>query len=202
MKKLGILISLLFAITIFTACKPIEEISKPEDSSLIDVEEKGTLVIGAYEKGAPMTSRSDDGRWSGFDIELAEMVADKLNVKLEIVPVTPEDAELQLEAGKIDAIWTRYSITEERCTNLEFTKPYINNEQIFVINDKSTVQAVADLKGLILGVQKGSYAEDLLDKDTNFRKNLRILKSYDDILTAMRHLITNDGIDVVLGENK
>ncbi|MDR2457618.1 MAG: transporter substrate-binding domain-containing protein, partial [Clostridiales Family XIII bacterium] len=144
--------------------------------------------------------KDKNGEWAGFDIEFAQLICDKLKLKLEIVSVTEENADIALSTGKIDAILMGYSISIERNKKMDFSKPYINNKQVFVVNSSSMVTDISGLKGYILGVEKNSYAEDLIDKDTKFRKTLKLLKSYDNIATAMKNLVTNNGVDAILGD--
>ncbi|MDR3242913.1 MAG: transporter substrate-binding domain-containing protein, partial [Clostridiales Family XIII bacterium] len=78
------------------------------DASLSNITEKGVLVIGCDDTFAPMEFRDIDGRVVGFDIDLANAVADYIGVELEVKAIDWRTKELELSNGNIDVIWNGY----------------------------------------------------------------------------------------------
>lgn len=203
-KKTSILmLALLLALSIFAVgCggSDDKDASTAEDTSLADIQEKGTLVLGCDDEFPPMGFRDEDGNLVGFDIELAEAVCEKLGVKLEEKPINWDSKELELSNKNIDVIWNGYSIDADRNEKVEFTKPYLNNEQLIAVKADSDVQSKADLAGKVLGVQAESAAYKLIIKDEKFNDSLKELREYDTYQNAMIDLLNGNRIEGVAGD--
>lgn len=208
LKKTSILmLALLLALSVFAVgCggsdseADKEEPAATEDTSLKDVQEKGTLILGCDDKFAPMGFVDEDGNLTGFDIELAEAVCEKLGVELEPKPIDWKSKELELQNKKIDVIWNGYSIDADRNKKVEFTKPYLQNEQLIAVRADSDIKTKADLKDKVLGVQTDSAAETVVNEDTEFVDSLKELRQYDDYQNAMMDLKGGSRIDGVAGD--
>ena len=79
-----------------------------------DTLDKETLVLGFDDTFIPMGFKGEDGEYTGFDIELAEAVGEKLGKKIELQPIDWQMKESELKNGNIDFIWNGLSITSER----------------------------------------------------------------------------------------
>ena len=76
MKKLfALLLALLLALTCLTACG-----AKDSGSDLAAIQKKGKMIVGITDY-APMDYKDENGNWTGFDAELAQMVCKELNVE-------------------------------------------------------------------------------------------------------------------------
>lgn len=206
LKKTSILmLALLLALSVFAVgCggsdKDKDDSAKAEDTSLTDIQESGKLVLGCDDKFAPMGFVDEDGNLTGFDIELAEAVCKNLGVELEAKPIDWKSKELELTSKKIDVIWNGYSIDAERNEKVEFTKPYLRNEQLIAINIDSDIKSKEDFKDKVLGVQTDSAAESVVNDDKEFLGSLKELRQYDDYQNAMMDLKGGNRIDGVAGD--
>lgn len=95
-------------------CGKSEEPAADVDTSLTDLQAKGTMVVGVDDAFPPMGFIGDDGEITGFDVELAKLVAEKLGVETVIQPIDWSAKEMELNGGNIDVIWNGYTITAER----------------------------------------------------------------------------------------
>lgn len=175
---------------------PIDEGNGDEnivaDTSLIDLQARGVLVIGCDDAFPPMGFVGDDGAITGFDIELGQMVAEKLGVKAEAKPIDWSAKELELKGGKIDVIWNGYTIDKARNQQVEFTKPYLYNEQVLVVAADSPYQTKADLAGKVVGAQVDSSGlKSLLKANKAFADTLKDIPEYEDYLYALLDLGTS-----------
>ena len=198
-KKSGLILTLVLLLTlsIFAAgCGS----GDTKDTSLSDIQKKGELILGCDDKFPPMGFRDPDGNLVGFDLELAEAVCEKLEVKLNATPIDWSSKEMELESGKIDVIWNGYSISADRNKKVEFTKPYLQNEQTIVVRADSDIQTKEDLAGKILGTQLESAAESVVNEDTQFRESLSDLRGFADFQNAMLDLETSNRLDGVAGD--
>lgn len=125
------------------------------------------LVIGVDDTFAPMGFRDEKNELVGFDIDLANAMAEKMDIEIEFQPIDWAMKETELNGKNIDMIWNGYTITEKRKEQVAFTEPYLENRQIIVVLADSTIQTKDDLKGITLSVQKESSAlEAVLAEET------------------------------------
>jgi polar amino acid transport system substrate-binding protein len=167
------------------------------DSSLEDVLAKGELILGCDDSFAPMGFRDQKGDIVGFDIDLARGVAEKLGVELVIKPINWQTKEMELTNGNIDVIWNGYSITAARDLEVEFTKPYLNNEQLYVVRADSDIQSVADLAEKVLGCQIDSAAQSAIEADAELSASIAELTKYDQYQDALYDLKISDRVAAV-----
>ena len=197
-KKFSILLILVLMMSIFAAGCGGNEPAGETDSSLTDLQEKGTMIVGIDDQFPPMGFVGEDGEITGFDVELSKLVAEKLGVDAEIQPIDWSAKEMELNTGNIDMIWNGYTITAERIEQVEFSKPYLNNEQVLVVANDSAFQSKADLEGKIVGAQVESAGLAALNADTDFVGTLADVPEYDDYMMALLDLGSSrlDGIAI------
>lgn len=129
-----------------------------------------SLVVGMTSGYAPYVSLDEKGKYEGFDIDVAELLAKKLNKKLVLKDLgSMPSLMLALKQGKIDALIWAVSITEERLKTLEMV--YYQGDKMvempFLFWNKSpeNLQSLADLGGKReVCVEAGSFQEDVLRK--------------------------------------
>lgn len=168
------------------------------DTSWEDIKEKGYFVVGLDDAFPPMGFRDENNEIVGFDIDLAKEAAKKLGVDVKFQPIAWDAKVEELDSGNIDVIWNGLSVTEERKTQMLFTKPYIKNRQVIVVNADSTIATKADLVGKKIGIQAGSSAQDAVMADTATYELIKDnLLEFDDNVSAMRDL-QGGGIDAVV----
>ena len=71
-------------------------------------------------------------------------------------PIDWDMKETELTNGTIDLIWNGYSATDERREKVQFTIPYMKNEQVLVSKKSSHISQASDMAGKVLGAQAGS----------------------------------------------
>ncbi|AUM94352.1 TPA: transporter substrate-binding domain-containing protein [Clostridium botulinum] len=186
MKKKNILFSILIMGLIFmlTGCGN----KSKEDTSLKDIKDKGEFVVGLDDSFPPMGFKNDKGEIVGFDIDLAKEVAKKMGVKVVFKPVQWDGVVLSLNNKDIDVIWNGLTITEKRKEQINFSKPYVENKQIIVVNNDSNIKSKKDLNKKTVAIQLGSSSEVALDSDKGFVKSLKELKKYSNNTEALMDL--------------
>jgi polar amino acid transport system substrate-binding protein len=117
-KKVSIFLVLVLVLSVFAVgcgggASEDTAANKDADTSLTDLQAKGTLVVGIDDQFPPMGFRDEKGDLTGFDVELAKMVAEKLGLKAEIQPINWDAKEMELNSGNIDVIWNGYTITAD-----------------------------------------------------------------------------------------
>lgn len=140
--------------------------------------DKTELIMGLDDTFAPMGFRDEKGELVGFDIDLANEVASRLDVTMKFQPIDWSMKETELNAGNIDFIWNGYTITKDRKEKVAFSKPYLENSQIIVVLADSTVNSKADLAGLPIAVQAESSALDAINAEPDFVKSVKELVEF------------------------
>lgn len=106
----------------------------------------------------------EGGEVVGFDVDMVDLVAEKLGVKQEIVDVQFDviKSGAALNAGQCDIAAAGMTITEERKANLDFSVPYFDEVIALMVGKDSGVKSLDDVKskGLKLGVQAGTTSLD------------------------------------------
>ena len=157
MKKLFVIVlALALALTCFTAC------GATVDSDLKTIQKNGKIVVGITDY-APMDYKDENGQWTGFDAELAQLFAKELGVDCEFYVIADWGKKfLELETNQIDAVWNGMTITEEAMLNSSVSDPYVVNAQVVVM--KSDVLANfpdgESMKDLTIAVENGSAGQD------------------------------------------
>lgn len=172
-KKIMIVAIIATLGTSLIACKGTTENKASETKATESTLDKEELVIGLDDTFVPMGFKDESGELVGFDVELAEAVAKKLNKKIKFQPINWSMKETELDSGNIDLIWNGYSITDERKEKVEFSKAYLNNTQVIVTLADSNIKTKADLAGKKVGAQDGSTAVDAVEAGGE------IIKSFD-----------------------
>lgn len=184
MKKLTVFTLLLTILFAFLGCKS----KSTSDNSLNDIKKKSNFVLGLDDTFPPMGFRDQSGDIVGFDIDLAKEVAKRMGVEIKLKPVEWNGVILSLNNKDIDLIWNGMTITEERKEKINFSKPYLDNRQIIIVLNKSTISGKADLAKKIIGLQMGSSSENALASDEELSKAVKEVKKYSNNAEALLDL--------------
>lgn len=126
------------------------------------IEEKGEMIIG-YTVYMPF---AEMGATSGFDIELAKMVAEKLGVKVKFQIIQDwNNKVVELNGLTIDVIWNAMTISDDLKKVIDISDPYIENQQVVVVpkGKSADFSEKASLTGKKVVVENGSAGEKTLD---------------------------------------
>ncbi|MFF2128182.1 transporter substrate-binding domain-containing protein [Streptomyces olivochromogenes] len=109
-----------------------------------------------------------DGKVQGFDVALIDLVAGDLGVKQAIVDTPFENFKTGafLNSGQCDLAAAGMTITPERKKNVDFSDPYFDATQAVLVDKKSGVDSLADVKakGKKLGAQAQTTGEEYAAK--------------------------------------
>jgi L-cystine transport system substrate-binding protein len=132
-------------------------------ADLLDtVKSRGTLRIAVEGTYPPFNFKDKQtGELTGFDVDVAKLLAAKLGVKPEFVTTEWSGILAGLAAGKYDVISNQVGITPEREKAFDFSDPYtISAAQLIVRKDEQRKFGnLEDLKGKKVGVGQGSNYE-------------------------------------------
>lgn len=123
-----------------------------------------TLVVGFDQSYPPYGFIGDDGKATGFDLDLAQAVAEKNGWKVELQPIDWDAKDALLAQGNINCIWNGFTM-EGREDGYTFSDAYMLNEQVIVVKAGSDITDFAGLSGKAVMTQVDSAALDVLEGD-------------------------------------
>ena len=156
-KMMTLVLALVMIATLFAGCG-----ASKSDSDLKNIEKAGKIVVGITDY-APMDYKDDNGEWTGFDAEFAELFAAELGVECEFYEIADWGKKfMELETKQIDAVWNGMTITEEATSNSSVSNPYVVNAQVVVMKADAVANYAdaASLAGLTIAVESGSAGEE------------------------------------------
>lgn len=126
---------------------------------LQDILSKGVVRIGVPLDAPPFGAQDENRKPVGFDIELAEMVAKGLGVKLEMQQITGANRIPFLLTDKVDIVISVMGLTPERAKQIQFTAPYANTFLAVYGPKSSSVASPATLGSARVAAAKGTTQE-------------------------------------------
>ena len=155
MKKHWAFLPIGAAALFLSACGSSDSADNTDSSStegetdlLAEIQEEGTLVIGTEGTYPPFTFHDDSGELTGFDVEIAREVADRLGVEAEFLETQWDAMFAGLDAERFDMVANQVGINEERQESYDFSEPYITSTAVLVVAEgNEEIQSFDDLEG-------------------------------------------------------
>jgi len=164
-----------------------EASSKESKTDTAAIDADGVFTVGFDQDFPPMGFVGDDGEFTGFDLELAAEVAKRLGMEIKYQPIAWDAKEMEIESGNIDVIWNGFT-TNGRENDYTWSKPYMENKQVFVVSKDSGITKVEDLKGKKVEVQVDSSGEKALAENKELSDSFAELITTADYNTAFQDL--------------
>lgn len=153
------------------------------DSPVLDrIASTGVLKVGMSGNQAPMNAKSRSGQLIGLEVDLANILASAMDVKLEPVVMPFSELLSALKAGKVDIVMSGMTITANRSATVSFVGPYMLSGKSILT--KSKTLAMADEAGdinkseLTLTALQGSTSQQFIEKNL-LQVKLETAKDYD-----------------------
>jgi polar amino acid transport system substrate-binding protein len=96
----------------------------PAKADMQDILDRGVIRIGTQMDDPPFGSIDASGKPTGFDVELGEMIAKALGVKVQLEQIIGANRIPFLLTKKIDLVISAMGATPERAVQVMFTSPY------------------------------------------------------------------------------
>ncbi|MFW0184044.1 transporter substrate-binding domain-containing protein [Rothia sp. CCM 9418] len=146
----------LSALTL-TGCQSTDSTTAEGDPKLVT---SGELTVCTNSPYKPFEFEQD-GKIVGYDMDIAQAIADKLKLKLNISNTGFEglDSGVALSSGQCDIAISGITKTEERATKMSFTEPYLNDNLGILVPKDSTIANADNLKDQKVAVQQATSGE-------------------------------------------
>ena len=152
--------------------------------------DKKVLEMATSADFPPFESRNTAGEFEGFDIDLANYIADELGYELKINDMKFDGLIGALQSERIDMVLSGMSATDERKKNVDFSTEYNQSGEMFITLKDSDIKTIEDLKGKKLGVQLGTIQEDGANKIKKETVDFEI-KAVDSANVLIQELLSN-----------
>ena len=134
------------------------------DDELAQIQESGKLKVGVEGTYPPYTYHDDNGELTGFDVEVAKAIADKLGVEADFTESDWDSLLAGIDSGRLDTVINAVSITPEREEKYDFAGPYFYiTQQIVVAKDNDDIVDMASLDGKKMANTATTAYLDLLE---------------------------------------
>jgi polar amino acid transport system substrate-binding protein len=204
MKMKKYLVSLVLAmITLVTVVVPAQSVqaqTTQEDAVYDKIKESGEFVVGLSADYAPYEFHADvNGQDTivGFDVSIARKIASDMGVKLKIEELGFDALLGALKTGKVDAVISGMSPTQERLKEVDFSDSYLRVDQKVVVRkaDKNKFNSTKDFKGVGVAAQKQTIQEALIKTEMTGAKGTSLQRVPDLIMN-----LTNKKVDAAVLE--
>ena len=123
-------------------------------------------IVGIDGSYPPYSYMGTDGRYTGFDVESIQWIAERMGFDVVIVAVPWDGIISALQARQIDMIYSGMTITPERAAQVSFSKPYLKIPQSIAVRSDSSTTIEDILAGrVVIGVQRGTMGEMWAEKE-------------------------------------
>ncbi|ADH69789.1 MULTISPECIES: glutamate ABC transporter substrate-binding protein [Nocardiopsis] len=158
-----------------------------EEESLLDAD---TLTVGVKTDQPNLGLEDGSGGITGFDVDVAFYIADRLGFAaedVEVTGVTSADREEKLISGEVDMVVATYSITPARKTQVTFGGPYyVAKQDVLVRAEDTDVRGVRDLEDRSVCQGEGSYSAVRISEGLGIGIEQREAPSYSACIDALR----------------
>lgn len=151
--------------------------SKSDGIAQIKTVEAGKLTLATNAEFPPYEYHDGD-KIVGIDMDIADAIAKKLGLEVQIEDIAFDSVILEVTSGKADIGLAGISATDERKQSVDFSDTYTTSKQLIIVKDDSPIKGSKDLEGKTVGVQTGTTG-DILASDIKDVKPERYDKGMD-----------------------
>ncbi len=138
--------------------------AQAQDTSLSSILARKSIAIGIPTDFPPYGFMGPDFKPQGVDVSAAQLIADKLGVKAELVPVSTPNRIPYLQTKKIDLIVSALGKNPEREKVIDFSLAYAPFYQAIFGPKNLPLKSFADLAGKTIAVTRGTIQDDVLQQ--------------------------------------
>jgi len=132
--------------------------------ALQDITSRGTIKVGMLVDFPPYGLMNPQNQPDGYDADVAKLLAQDLNLKLQLVPVTGPNRIPYLLSGQVDVLVASLGITPERARSVDFSEPYAAISIGVYGTDDEKVARPEDLAGKTIAVARASTQDTAVTK--------------------------------------
>ena len=196
----GAIVSVL-ALFFLSACTQFQQTTTLTTASpvLDRILKRGELVIGTMGNMPPLNMTTKDGQTIGFEVDLAQLMANAMGVKYRFEKMAFSELLPALQSGKVDMILSGMTITPDRNLKVAFVGPYFISGKAFL----TKLKTIADVKDAaeinspdtklvaLRGSTSQTFVQKFIDKAT-----LWTVDNYDEGI----NMVLQDQVDAMVAD--
>lgn len=165
-------VAMIASVAMLAGCgsKTADTASKADADAANNETAKEKLTMATNASFPPYEYKEDGETIIGIDAEIAQAIADKLNMELEIVDIDFGAIIAGVQSGKYSMGMAGMTVTEERLQSVDFSSTYATGVQVIIVKEGSAIKSFDDIAageykvGVQLSTTGDIYAsEDLAD---------------------------------------
>lgn len=115
---------------------------------LDDIKKAGVITVGTEGTYPPFTYHNDANKLTGYDVEVAKLIAKHLGVKVKFVETQWDGMIAGLDAKRYDVVINQVTPTPVRRQKYDFSEPYTYYYGALIVSTKNnTIKSFDDVKG-------------------------------------------------------
>jgi polar amino acid transport system substrate-binding protein len=150
-----------------------------------EIKKRGTINIGVLSGEPPWGFTNEKGEPVGVDIDVSQLLARDMGVKIKYEPMTVTSRIPSLLTGKVDILVASMGMFPDRAKVVQFSRPYVANVNLVVAGKDKPIATYADLKGYRVAVNRGNVIDIAVTQ--NAPPGTQILR-FDDDASAVQAL--------------
>lgn len=141
----------------------------------------------------------DGDKLVGIDVDVANAIAEKLGMKLEVVDIAFDSIVSGVQAGKYDMGMAGMTVNEERLEKVNFSDSYATGIQVVIVKEGGKVKSLDDMAadGVVIGTQSGTTGFLFASEDFGDEKVKGFAKTTDAV-----EALKNGQVDCVMLDNE
>ncbi|MGO6813617.1 transporter substrate-binding domain-containing protein [Rhizobium leguminosarum] len=150
---------------------------------LADIKAAGEINIGIFSDFPPFSSASADMSIKGYDVDVAQKIADGLGVKLNLVSVTGQNRIAYLNDDRVDLLMS-VGYSKERAEVIDFAAPYAPYYIAVIGPAALKVSRKEDLADKSVAVNRGTLEDTSLTAVAPGSAAIQRFENYNSVIQA------------------
>ena len=178
-------------LTIFIVATFMISLCSCKNETIIDDDDNRSVITIGSSDYPPFMDLDNNGNPTGIDVDILEEAFDRIGYDICFVTISWENKDDLLKSKDIDCVTGGFTINGRENDYL-WIGPYMNSNQVIVVNKGSGIDSLNDLNGKTIAVQSSSAAETILleRSNSNIPEDIQIL-SYEDNMLLFAALNSN-----------
>jgi polar amino acid transport system substrate-binding protein len=151
--------------------------------ALDDIKQAGVINVGVFADFPPFSSASADMSLKGYDIDVAQFVADSIGVDLNLVGVTGQNRIPYLNDRRVDLLMS-VGYSDERAEVIDYAAAYAPYYIAVIGPAAAEVAGPEDLAGKTIAVNRGTLEDTSLTEVAPDSADVRRFDNYNAVIQA------------------
>lgn len=151
------------------------------------IQQRGVLRVGT-DPGFKPFAEERGGQFRGYDVDLVQELARRLNLRVEFVPVGYDALYDALSTRRVDLLAAALPLAPEQGWRARFSTPYLNAGQVVVVRKGAAIKEEGDLGGKTVGAALGSDGDTLARKLHQAVPTMTVRSNYETVEAAIDEL--------------